>query len=77
MAQALAAYVARRERFSAARRYELASTLAVPLAEQFDLPADTNPDLLLCALYYRAFIADRPGEGGDKSLQRLLAGAGA
>lgn len=61
MAHALSVYVARRKLFSAARRYEIASTLAGPLGQRLGLPADTNPDLLLCALYYRKFIADRPG----------------
>ena len=58
---ALAAYVARRELFSAQRRFEIARTLAEPLCRCLSLPPDTNPDLVLCALYYRAFIADRPG----------------
>ncbi len=58
MAQALSVYVARRELFSAARRFEIARTLAEPLVDRWGLPHDTNPDLLLCALYYRAFIAD-------------------
>ena len=60
MGHALSAYVARRERFSPARRYEIALTLAEPLCALFHLPADTNPDLLLRALYFRTFIADRP-----------------
>jgi len=29
------------------------------LGQRLGLPTTTNPDLLLCALYYRAFIADR------------------
>jgi uncharacterized RDD family membrane protein YckC len=62
MAHALSVYVARRRLFSAARRYEIASTVAGPLAERLSLPADTNPDLLLCALYYRKFIAEGPRE---------------
>ncbi len=62
MAQALSMYVARRERLSPARRYEIARTLSEPLVARFGLPLETNPDLLLCALYYRAFIADSPGD---------------
>ncbi|MBI3840141.1 MAG: RDD family protein [Planctomycetia bacterium] len=62
LGQALSVYVARRELFSAERRFEIARTLAEPLCVLLDLPGDTNPDLLLCALYYRTFIADRPGE---------------
>lgn len=58
MGRALSVYVERRELFSPARRYEIARTLAEPLCERFGLPANTNPDLLLCALYYRTFIAE-------------------
>ncbi|REK06807.1 MAG: RDD family protein [Planctomycetota bacterium] len=58
LAHALSVYVARRERIAPARRYEIARSLAEPLAARFSLPGDTNPDLLLCALYYRTFIAD-------------------
>ena len=61
MAQALSVYVARRERFSPARRFEIARTLTEPLCQRCNLPADTNPDLLLCAFYYRTFVADRAG----------------
>jgi uncharacterized RDD family membrane protein YckC len=62
LAHALSVYAARRELFSPPRRFEIARTLAEPLCERFGLPRDTNPDLLLCALYYRTFIADRHGE---------------
>jgi hypothetical protein len=64
MAQALSLYVARRERFSPQRRQELARTLAEPLAARLRLPPDTNSDLLLCALYFRTFIADRGTSDG-------------
>jgi uncharacterized RDD family membrane protein YckC len=59
MAKALSTYVERRRFFSPPRRREVARHLAEPLLRQFALPADTSFDLLLCALYYRAFIADR------------------
>jgi uncharacterized RDD family membrane protein YckC len=59
MAKALATYVERRRFFSVPRRREVAKHLAEPLLERFGLPADTSYDLLLCALYYRTFIADR------------------
>jgi uncharacterized RDD family membrane protein YckC len=63
LGHALSVYVARRELFVPARRFEIARTLGEPLAERLGLAAETNPDLLLCALYYRAFIAGmRPGE---------------
>ena len=47
----------------------VARHVAVPLLERFGLPADTSYDLLLCALYYRTFIADRSQD------ERLLAEA--
>ena len=55
---ALSTYVERRRSFLPARRHEIARRLAEPLLEQFRLPADTSHDLLLCALYYRAYLAD-------------------
>ncbi len=62
LAHALSIFVARRHLFSPARRLEMARVLAEPLAAQLGLAPETNPDLLLCALYYRVFIADRPGD---------------
>jgi uncharacterized RDD family membrane protein YckC len=59
LAKTLATYVERRRFFSPPRRREVARHLAVPLLERFSLPTDTSYDLLLCALYYRTFIADR------------------
>lgn len=59
LGHALSTYVGRRDRFSPARRLEIARVLAEPLGQRLGLPPTTNPDLLLCALYYRAFIADR------------------
>jgi uncharacterized RDD family membrane protein YckC len=66
MARALAAYVDRRRFFSPARRREVARHLADPLLRLFQLPADTSHDLLLCALYYRTFVAVR---ADDKPLK--------
>jgi uncharacterized RDD family membrane protein YckC len=62
LSQALSAYVERRRYFSPARCREVARHLAEPLLDQFHLPPDTSHDLLLCALYYKAFIADRAEE---------------
>lgn len=71
MARAISTYVERRKYFSVPRRREVARHLAEPLLERFGLPADTSYDLLLCALYYRTFIADR------KEDERRLAEAAA
>jgi uncharacterized RDD family membrane protein YckC len=62
LARALATYVDRRRFFAPERRREIAGHLAEPLLRQFGLPRDTSYDLLLCALYYRTFIADRGDE---------------
>jgi uncharacterized RDD family membrane protein YckC len=64
MSKALAAYVERRSYFSPARRREIARHLAEPLLREFELPADTSHDLLLCAVYYKAFIAEHGDESG-------------
>ena len=62
LARTLAAYVDRRRFFSPAGRREVAHFLGEPLVALFGLPSDTSHDLLLCALYYRTFIADRAEE---------------
>lgn len=59
LARTLAAYVDRRRFFSIPRRREVSRHLAEPLLVQFGFPLDTSYDLLLCALYYRSFVADR------------------
>jgi uncharacterized RDD family membrane protein YckC len=69
LAKSLATYVERRRFFTPPRRREVARHLAVPLLDRFGLPSDTSYDLLLCALYYRTFIADRSQD------ERLLAEA--
>jgi hypothetical protein len=61
---ALSTYVERRRHFLPPRRSEIARRLAEPLVEQFQLPPDTSQDLLLCALYHRAYIADH-GQADD------------
>ncbi|WP_010584409.1 RDD family protein [Schlesneria paludicola] len=54
LVDALAAYVGRRNDLSTARRRELANTLAEHFIRAWSLPPNTDPDLLLCALYDRA-----------------------
>ena len=62
LSRALANYVGRRRTIVGPRRLEIAAPLAEALAIKFDLPRGTNPDHLLCAMYYRVYIADRPQE---------------
>lgn len=69
LARVLSTYIERRRFFTPLRRREVARHLADPLLERFGLPPDTSYDLLLCALYYRTFIADRSQD------ERLLAEA--
>lgn len=59
LSRALATYLERRRFFSPARRREIASHIAKPLIEKFNLPRDTSYDLMVCAMYYRTFVAHR------------------
>lgn len=56
MARAVADYVDNRRTLNYQRLSEIASYLATPLLKQFQLPADTDHDLLLCSLYYKIFV---------------------
>ena len=62
LALTLSNYVQRRNGFSWPRRTEIARHLGEPLCRQLGLPGNMNHDLLLCALYHRAFIADEEPE---------------
>jgi hypothetical protein len=70
LAQALSTYVERRGGLGAARRDEIAAHLARPFIARNALSPDLPPDALLAALYYRAFIADRPDETGPNIRDR-------
>jgi uncharacterized RDD family membrane protein YckC len=65
LGRAVATYVERRKFFAGPRRHEIARHIAQPLIERFRLPRDTSYDLLMCALYFRAFIADRPDDDAE------------
>jgi uncharacterized RDD family membrane protein YckC len=60
LALALSNYVQRRQGFPWPRRAEIARHLAEPLRERLGLPRGTSADMLLCAVYHRTFIEDRP-----------------
>lgn len=62
LGRTLAAYVQRCDMFSLARRQEIAAYLAEPLRERLDLPDAVADDLLLRALYHRAFIGEMPAD---------------
>jgi uncharacterized RDD family membrane protein YckC len=57
LARALAAYVHKRRYLTPLRRRDIARHLAEPLLRRLGLQEDTSYDLFLCALYYRAFVA--------------------
>jgi uncharacterized RDD family membrane protein YckC len=57
LAQTVALFVDRRDRLSIGHRNEVAALIAQPLLQRFGFQSNTSPDLLLCALYYREFIA--------------------
>lgn len=65
LGRALAAYVGRRRHFPLGRRAEIAWHVGEPLRRRFGLPRGTSLDLLLCAVYYKTFIADRPAEAAQ------------
>jgi hypothetical protein len=73
LARALSVYVERRGGFAWGRRAEIARHLAEPLRVKFNLPPETSHDLLLCAAYYRTFIADRIKDKGtaDRNQPRV------
>jgi uncharacterized RDD family membrane protein YckC len=62
LARALSAYVQRRQSFPWQKRAEIAKHVGEPTRVKLGLPSGTSYDLLLCALYHRAFIADRVEE---------------
>ena len=72
LAKSLALYVDRRRVLAPPRVAEIAGYLAKPLLEQFELPADTNADLLLCSLYYKTFMSHQPGEQTYNPFSDLL-----
>jgi uncharacterized RDD family membrane protein YckC len=60
LAKSLAEYVDRRRFLPYRRVEEIAAHVGMPLVARFGLPPDTNHDLLLCSLYFKAFV--RAGE---------------
>ena len=68
---ALAAYVQRRKFLAPARRLEIARHLAVPIRDFLNLPANTDPDLLLCGLYQRAFHENANKKKSPRSSETL------
>ncbi|MCH2181231.1 MAG: RDD family protein [Mariniblastus sp.] len=59
LARSLADFTDRRQFLAQQRVAEIAAHLGPSLIREFGLPEDTNHDLLLCALYYKTFVADQ------------------
>ncbi|MFI4875569.1 MAG: RDD family protein, partial [Blastopirellula sp. JB062] len=74
LCKAVATYVERRRFFTTARRREIARHLAEPMLKQFNLPADTSYDLMLCALYYRTFLSDSSADRTSNESQLYAGG---
>ena len=58
LARVLSDYVGVRNRFTPARRAEMAEPLARPLLKRFGLAPTVPPDVVLCAVYHRIFVGD-------------------
>lgn len=69
LARAISNYMIRRKTLHPERCREIASNVARPVIELCDLPPKTDPDRLMCALYYRTFIAE-PGWTDEIARQR-------
>ena len=73
LAKTLAEFVDRRRVLPQQRVNEIANHLGKSLIELFELPNDTNSDLLLCALYQKTFLADAKLEGNSELLPGVVA----
>lgn len=62
-ARAISSFVARRLGFTEKHRAELARPLANALAEHWSWPIPPDPDIFLCAVYHRVFVADTDDDG--------------
>ena len=65
MARTLAVYAERRHYLTPARRREIARHLTLPLIDRFEFRPDIDADLLMIALYYKTFLAERNAEPAD------------
>lgn len=65
---AISLYVQRRKALSRARRQEISRHLGAPLCQRFNLPPDTDHDLLLCGLYQKTFLGTLSPETAVKAI---------
>lgn len=74
MATALAEYVDRRRFLPYQRVAEVAGHLGELLVDRFDMPKDTNHDLLLCSLYYKIYIDNHDDLASSNPVDIVLPG---
>jgi len=67
MARTLAIFSERRAYLSPGRRREVASYLTKPLCVKFNFRADTDPDLMMMALYCVTFLSDPRTDAAELS----------
>jgi hypothetical protein len=72
LARALVKYVSRRGAFGRERRAEIARRLGEVIAGRYHLAPQTSHDLLLCALYYRTFIAGRAESASEPTSRKQI-----
>ena len=68
LVEALAGYLGRRGDLSVGRRRELAAPLAGHFVRVWNLPLNTDPDMLLCAIYDRATRENLPQTEAEEIL---------
>src|SRR5690606_13639224 len=69
LARGLSMYVERRHTFSPTRRAEIARHLGQVLAQKLGYPTSINHDLLLCAMFQRAFHAGVAEAGAQGTVE--------
>lgn len=76
LAQTTALYMENRKRLSISRRNEVSRHLSRPLLKEFELLADTGPDLLMCALYVRTFMSEQQQAEGLARMRQTPTASG-
>jgi len=72
LSRTISEYVDGRRHVAPQRASEIAAHLARPLMQRLGIPADTDADLLVCALYYRTFAGQPSGNEPSKAERKLL-----
>jgi len=67
LSRAISEYVDSREKLAPQRAHEIAVHVAAPLLQRFGIPADTDTDLFVCALYFRTFASQPSDDESSKT----------